>query len=145
VTRVDRTKRVDPSQADNYAELGRRLLHAGRVIIERADARHASALAILSVHAAIAYADAVAVHVGGRKSTSADHEAAVRLLRSVLGQRLPTTVERMLNRLLAEKDRLEYQGYLATMQEATSLLGRATQIAAWAEEMLTSVRRASLE
>jgi hypothetical protein len=51
----------------------------------------------------------------------------------------------MLNRLLAEKDRLEYQGYLATMQEATSLLGRATQIAAWAEEMLTSVRRASLE
>ncbi len=141
MAKLDRTKRIDPSQADNYAELGRRLLHAGRLIVERGDARHASALAILSVHAAIAYADAVAIHAGARKSTSGDHDAAVRLLRSVLGTRLPSATERTLARLLSEKDRFEYQGYLATMREAVPLFERAEQIATWAEAMLTALRR----
>ena len=141
MARLDRTKRVDPAQADSYAELGRRLLHAGRAIVERGDPRHASALAILSVHAAIAFTDAVAIHAGGRKSTSPDHEAALRVLRAVLGPRLPQRFERVLQRVIAEKDRLEYQGYLATMGEAASLFERAGQVAAWAEELLTSVRR----
>ena len=40
-------------------------MQAGRVIVEHGDARHATALAILAVHAAIAFADAVAIHAGG--------------------------------------------------------------------------------
>lgn len=141
MARLDRTKRVDPGQADNYAELGRRLLHAGRLVAERGDARHASALAILSVHAAIAYADAVAIHAGGRKSASGDHDAAVRLLRAILGTRLPAATERTLARLLSEKDRFEYQGYLATMREAVPLFERAEKVASWAEGTLTTLRR----
>jgi hypothetical protein len=141
MAKLDRTKRVDPSQADNYAELGRRLLQAGRLIVERGDAQHASALAILSVHAAIAYADAATIHSGGRKSTSGDHAATVRLLRAVLGTRLPQATERILARLLAEKDRFEYQGYLVTMREAAPVLERAGIFAAWAEGVLMAVRR----
>ena len=76
MTRTDRGKRVDPSRADSYAEVGRRLLHAGRAMLAQGDERHASALAILAVHAMIAFSDAVSVHVGGRKSTSTDHVAA---------------------------------------------------------------------
>jgi hypothetical protein len=143
VARLDRSKRVDPAQADGYAEVGRRLLLAGRVMIERADARHASALAILSVHAAIAYADAVAIHAGGRKSTSGDHASAVSLLRSVLGARFPATMQTAITRLLTEKDRFEYQGYVATMREATALFSRAEHVAAWAESVLASQRRAN--
>jgi hypothetical protein len=144
VATLDRTKRIDPVQADGYAEVGRRLLLAGRVMIERADAQHASALAILSVHAAIAYADAIAIHVGGRKSTSSDHAGAARLLRSLLGPRLPAAMQTAVARLLSEKDRFEYQGYIATMREATSLFSRAEQIAAWAESVLSSNRRAGV-
>jgi hypothetical protein len=141
MTRTDRTKRVDPAQADNYAELGRRLLHAGRAIIERGDSQHASALAILSIHSAIAFADSVTVHVGGRKSTSPDHTAAVRVVRAVLGPRLSDSSERTLLRMLGEKDRLEYQGYLATMREAAVLFANAGKIAIWAEGVLIDTRR----
>lgn len=141
MARLDRTRRVDPSQADSYAELGRRLLHAGRAIVERADARHASALAILGVHAVIAFADAVCIHAGGRKSVSGDHSAVVRLLRTIIGSRLPAATERLLSRILSEKDRFEYQGYLATQTEAVAMLKRAEQFAHWAEAMLTTPRR----
>jgi hypothetical protein len=141
VARLDRTKRIDPAQADRYAEVGRRLLLAGRAMREGGDPRHASALAILSIHAAIAYTDAVCIHLGGRKSTSADHEAAARLLASLMGNRVSAQVERTLRRLLGEKDRLEYQGYVATLREADGLFARAERYATWAEGVLTGMRR----
>ena len=139
--RTDRAQRVDPSQADNYAEVGRRLILAGRSMLERADARHASALAILSVHAVIAYADSICIHLGGRKSTSANHQAAVTLLRSIMGPRLGSATEKSLLRVLSEKDRFEYQGYVATMREAQQLFARAEEVATWAEGVLTSTHR----
>ena len=131
---------MDPTQADTYAEGGRRLLLAGRAMVEHDDPRHAAALAIVSVHAAIAFADAVCIHLAGKKSTSSDHEAAVRLLRAVAGERLPRPTERALQRLLGEKNRLEYEGYLAAMGEAQDLLLRAERFATWAEGMLLGRR-----
>lgn len=143
MTRLDRVKRVDPSQADGYAELGRRLLHAGRAIVEQGDPRHTSALAILSIHAAIAFADAVTIHSAGRKSTSADHHAAPRLLSATLGDRVPPAIGTALARLVAEKDRFEYQGHLATMREGQSLYAHAERIGAWADGVLIATRRSN--
>lgn len=117
------------------------LLLTGRVVREHSDARHASALAILSVHAVIAYIDSVCVHLGGRKSTSSDHRSAVALLRSIMGSRLAKMTETSLLRVLSEKDRFEYQGYVATQREAEQLLGRAERLGTWAESVLTSMRR----
>lgn len=136
MTRTDRSKQLDPARADDFAELGRRLLHAGRTIQALGDPRHASALAILAVHAAIAYADAVCVRRGGRKSSSPDHTAAVRLLRAVLRSDLPTRVERDLGRLLAEKDRLEYEGAVVRLVEAERLFDVAERVGAWAEGVM---------
>ena len=136
MTRTDRVRRVDPARADGYAEVGRRLLAAGRAIREQGDARHASALAILGVHAAIAFTDAVCIHAGGRKSASADHAAAQRLLRAILGNGLAATVERSLSRIIAEKDRLEYQGYVVGMREAGALFDAAERYGTWAEQAL---------
>ena len=136
MTRTDRSKGVDPARADGFAELGRRLLHAGRTIRELGDPRHASALAILAVHAAIGYADAMCVRRGGRKSSSADHAAAVRLLRAILRTDLPARIERDLGRLLAEKDRLEYEGAAVRQEEAERLFDVAERVGAWAEGVL---------
>lgn len=136
MTRIDRVKRVDPSRADTFAEVGRRLLSAGRAIREQGDARHASALAILSVHASIAYVDAVCVRAGGRKSTSPDHEAALAVLRSILGNRLPSAIAKAFDRVVAEKDRVEYQGWVMPMRDADAALASAERIAAWAEQQL---------
>ncbi len=138
MTRPDRSKRVDPERADGFAELGRRLLHAGRTMQDLGDSRHGSALAILAVHAAIAYADAVCVRRGGRKSSSPDHASAVRLLRAILRVDLPQRIERDFGRLLAEKDRLAYEGAVVRMTEAERLFDVAERIAAWAESALLS-------
>jgi hypothetical protein len=127
---------VDPARADRYAEVGRRLLLAGRAIAEGGDTRHASALAILAVHAGVAYADAVCILRGGRKSVSADHAAALRLLRAILGSRLPDAMARTLQRLVAEKERFEYQGMVATPREATAAFEAAERFGAWAENVL---------
>jgi hypothetical protein len=141
MARTDRAKRIDPAQADNYAEVGRRLLLAGRSMVEHADARHASALAIVSVHAVIAFTDSLCIHLGGRKSTSSDHHAGVTLLRSIMGTRLAPATEKSLLRVLSEKDRFAYQGYIASMREAQQLFARAESLGTWAEQMLTSTRR----
>jgi hypothetical protein len=127
---------VDPARADAYAEVGRRLLLAGRAILERGDTRHASGLAILSVHAGIAYGDAVCILRGGRKSASADHAATLRLLRAILGDRLPDAMSRTLQRLLADKDRFEYQGLVVTMRDASAAFEAAERFGAWAENLL---------
>lgn len=136
MVRRDRAKRVDATQAEGYAEVGRRLLLAGRAIEQQGDPQHASALAILAVHCAIAYTDALCIRLGGRKSTAADHTAAARLLKGVLGTRLPVMMERTLTRTLAEKERFGYQGYVAKLSEARALFARLERYAAWAEEML---------
>lgn len=141
MARTDRAKRTDPARADSYAEVGRRLLHAARAITEQGDPRHASALAILAVHSVIAYADAAAIHTGGRCSTSAHHAAVLALLRDVLGNRLPDKTSKDIQRVIAEKDRFECQGYVADLEEARALLDRAERIAAWCEEWLTASRR----
>lgn len=144
MTRADRAKRVDPASAERYAEVGRRLVHAGRTMVDHADRQHASAVAILAVHAVIAYVDAVTIHVGGRKSTSSDHSAVSKLLRETLGNRLPETQAKLIARVVSEKDQFEYQGYVATWAEASGMLQRAERVGAWVEEVLTTLpRRAS--
>lgn len=141
MTRTDRTKRVTADRADGYAEVGRRLLQAGRVLAQHDDPRHASALAILSVHAVIAFVDAVTIHSGGRKSSSPDHAAATRLLRDVLGTRLPEAQAKLVARIIAEKDRFEYQGYVARWDEACKLHQNAERVGAWAGEYLAVTPR----
>lgn len=141
MARTDRAKRTDPARADSYAEVGRRLLHAARAITEQGDARHASALAILAVHSVIAHADAVAIHTGGKRSTAAEHAAVLALLRDVLGNRLTDRIAREIQRVIAEKDKFEYQGYVATLTEARALLDRAERIGAWCEEWLSVTPR----
>lgn len=137
MVRADRAKRVDPVRADGYAEVGRRLLLAGRAILESRDARHASGLVILAIHAVIAYADSISVRYGAKKSTSPDHAATVKLLRGILGARLPREMERLLERSVRDKDRFEYQGHVATMKEAEAMFARAERFGAWAERTLS--------
>ena len=42
--------------------------------------------------------------------------------------------------VVSEKDRLEYQGYVATMREADAIFEKAERYGRWVEEMLTGTR-----
>jgi hypothetical protein len=141
VATTDRTKLVDPADAGSYAELGRRLLEAAEWIVEVGDARHASAMAILSVHATIAFSDAATIHRAGRKSRSSDHEAALTLLAATYGAQLPKSVASAFRRVVSEKDRFEYQGHVATIGEAKPVFENARRVATWVEGVLATTRR----
>lgn len=134
--RTDRTRRVEPARADGYAEIGRRLLLAGRTMAAQGDPAHASALAILAVHATIAFTDASCIRFGGKKSASSDRSAAVGLLRATLRERLPAAIARAVLRVVGRNDRVEYEGYVVRSTEAGRLFEHAERVGAWAEALL---------
>ena len=72
---------------------------------------------------------------------SHEHAAILALLRDVLGNRLTDRVAREIQRVIAEKDKFEYHGYVTTLTEARALLDRAERIGAWCEEWLSVTPR----
>lgn len=44
----------------------------------------------------------------------------------------------LLERTVREKDRFEYQGYVATIKEAESLFAKAERLGTWAESLITT-------
>jgi len=141
MARTDRTKSIDPSRADSYAELGRRLMDGADLILELGEPGHASALAILSIHAVIAFSDAATIHRAGRKSRSADHEAGLTVLSAAFGSALPASVVKAIRKVVSEKSRFEYQGYVATMAEGRAVYDQAKKVRAWVEAVLVTTRR----
>jgi hypothetical protein len=85
-----------------------------------------------AVLAAIAYADALTMKVAGVKNQS-DHMALPRLLRRVLGNRLPTEQAKRLRRILALKNEIQYEHRTASTAEARDLVLQVTRFAEWVE------------
>lgn len=72
---------------------------------------------------------------GPRKQVDAEHSPA-RLLREVLGNRLPDKQERFFRKLLGRKDEVNYGARSTTIAEAGVMLAELDEFAAWAEGML---------
>jgi hypothetical protein len=91
------------------------------------------------VHAAIAYTDALTVKFGSRINRH-DHNAAVKVLRDALGDRLPDVQERRLRRILGEKDAAQYGARMKRKAEAVKFLVELEEFARWAEVELNRPR-----
>jgi hypothetical protein len=65
---VGKTARVDPSEASEYRAVARALHTAALDLDTLGEDRYGHALAIVAIHAAIAYADAVSISYRGIKS-----------------------------------------------------------------------------
>ena len=89
----------------------------------------------LMVTAAIAYADAVTVKAKGVVSKQ-DHRNATKLLREVLGNRLPDKQEKFFRKLLGRKDEVNYGARSTTLEEAERLLVELDEFAVWVEGVL---------
>lgn len=87
------------------------------------------------VNAAIAYADAVTAR-RIKAVNQQDHRAAVALLRSAVGNRLPAKQLTYLGDIIAEKDPAAYGARAGSRSQAQLLLARLDELAAWAEEEL---------
>jgi hypothetical protein len=130
-------KDVDKAQAEKYRRVGAALLQSARVLAELAtDAdSFGNAIAIVAVHACIAYNDALSIAWRGVKSTEGDHVRAADTLVFALGHLAAAEQVRQLRSVLSRKDQVSYQGGYYRVSEAAHLLEQAAAFCAWAEDL----------
>lgn len=126
----------DRGRAQRYEQVARTLLRTAEDLSALADGRYGNALAILGVHAAIAYTDALTVAYRGLESTDGDHAQAAAVLQHALGSGAPADQVRRLRGILGAKSHASYSGTFYTLEEGERLLAQVRLYAAWATEML---------
>ena len=92
--------------------------------------------ALLGIHGAISYADALRTSLGGKKLASEDHSRAAKELESLLD---PRRLEQQLGVkhlrfLLSCKSRISYSAETTRKNEVEDIVKRAIRFAGWAEE-----------
>ena len=105
---------------------------SARSLVTLAQSKSYNAAVTLMVTAAIAYSDAITAKARGVVNQQ-DHQAAPRLLREVLGNRLPDKQEKFFRKLLGRKDEVNYGARSTALEEAQRLLMELDDFAAWAE------------
>jgi hypothetical protein len=136
VTRGNR-KEVDRGQAERYRRVGAALLGSAQVMAELATESDSfgNAIAVVAVHACIAYNDALCIAWKGVKSTEGDHTRAPDTLLFALSHQAPPERVRQLRTVVGKKDHVSYQGSYYRVSEAVRLLDEATAFCGWAEEI----------
>ena len=135
--KLGRHKIVDRSVADRYRRVAESLLESARVLVSLAEEEddYGNAIAIVAVHAAIAWSDAVCITYAGLKSTDGDHTRAADLLQDALGTRVDAQALRSLRSVLQKKDMVAYGGDYYRVPEARALLEKVEAFCSWAEKM----------
>lgn len=136
VTRGSR-KEVDRTQADKYRRVGAALLESAQTLADLAadSDSFGNAIAVVAVHACIAYNDALSIAWKGVKSTEGDHTRAPDTLLFALSHQAPPERVRQLKAVVDKKDHVSYQGTYYRIDQATRLLREATGFCSWAEEI----------
>lgn len=136
VRRGDR-KEVDRAQAEKYRRVGAALIESAQALAEIATDgdSYGNAIAVVAVHACIAYNDALSIAWKGVKSTEGDHTRAPDTLLYALSHQAPPERVRQLKAVVAKKDHVSYQGTYYRVDEASRLLGQAVEFCGWAEEI----------
>lgn len=125
-------KAVDDGHSPARLLQAREFHESARSLVILARSRSYNGAVTLMVTAATAYGDAVSAKAKGVVNKQ-DHQSAPRLLREVLGSRLPDKQEKFFRRLLGRKDEVSYGARSTTLDEARRLLEELDEFAAWAE------------
>jgi hypothetical protein len=96
--------------------------------------RYSSAL--LGIHGALSYADALRVGMGSTNLSSDNHQSAVGDLKSLLASRKFEKTQGVvrLGKLLSMKSRIAYTPEATTEKDIKDILVHAERFAAWAED-----------
>jgi len=128
-------KVVNSSEYVNYQKSAEDFFSAASHLV---DEKNFSAAAVLIVHSAIAYTDAVTVKFGSQRSSGEQHSSAVELVRQIL--EVDEEDERALarlNRLLAEKTKVSYTGMVASPSEISNMFKNLERYRDWAKRKLS--------
>ncbi len=131
--KTQRTK-VDPSQSASFRSMAVQFLKAAGLARQH---DYWNAAGLLIVHAAIAYADAVAIRLAGVKSTSDNHQDAVQLLAEAAAREKDRDrALGHLKRIIEEKSRVSYSGEAFRKSEIDALETHAERFRDWCEAVL---------
>ena len=100
-------------------------------------AQYRSSSALLGIHGAISYSDALRTGMGSNGVSSDDHRSAARELNRMLTDRnfdKPQGADR-LAKLLGKKRGIEYSAHALKENTAGDIVDQAQRFAAWAEEI----------
>lgn len=133
--RVGSTRSEDPSRAGGYFRVAQGLRNTARDLNAMAEPKYGNGLAIVAIHAAIAYTDALTVAYGGFKSTDGDHTRAADALQRAVGHRADPRQVRRLVGILDAKTHASYSGSYYTLADGQRIFEHLEAFAAWADEM----------
>lgn len=139
MVRLGATTTEDPSRAAKYLAIGRSLYRNTQELEAISETRYGNGLAIIAIHAAIAYTDALTIAFRGIKSQDGDHVRAADVLSHVLGpQRDHVRQVNRLRGILQAKSDASYSGQYYTLEDGKRLVREATEFIRWAEDMLAN-------
>jgi hypothetical protein len=135
MSRKTRAKKVDRFQASVYLEKARRLQADVDAMVAAGGSFSTNGVGILSIHAAIAYADALCIRAVAEKSTSTQHADAVALLERTIPIRTAAdqSAIKSVHVLLLRKDEVSYTTSLLKHEDAKQMAARLRVFAGWAE------------
>lgn len=136
MVRLGSTTTEDPSRAVKYLSIGRSLHRNTQELEAISETKYGNGLAIIAIHATIAYADALTIAYRGIKSQDGDHARAADVLAHAVGHN--REYDRQVNRLrgiLQGKSDASYSGTYYTLEEGKRIVREATEFIRWAEDM----------
>ncbi len=133
MVKLGKTTQVDRHQALKYIAVGEALHRTAQDLAELAEPRYGNGMAIVAIHAAIAYTDALTIAFRGIKSTNGDHTRAAAVLQHALGHRADEAQVRRLRAILNAKSHASYSGSYYTIENARAILERTNEFIAWAK------------
>ena len=140
MVKLGRTKHEDRDRSAKYQSVGRALLQTARDLDTMGEPKYGNGLAIIAIHAAIAYTDALTVAFRELKSTDGEHLQAADLLVHALGRSADADQVRRLQRILGAKSHASYSGNYYTLDDGREILQDLERYTAWAEERLIDRR-----
>lgn len=130
---LGQTRQTDRSQAAKYLRVARALHSTANDLNQLAveGDTYGNAMAIVAIHAAIAYADALSIAFREIKSIDGEHAMAVATLRHAVGYRADEAQMRRLDRIIDQKTAVSYQGQYYTLADARAVVEKLDAFAEW--------------
>jgi len=139
MVRLGSTTTEDPSRAVKYLAIGRSLHRNTQELDAISETKYGNGLAIIAIHAVIAYTDAMTIAFRGIKSQDGDHARAADVLAYALGNNPQHAAQiSRLRAILQAKSDASYSGTYYTLEDGKRIVRQTTEFIRWAEEMLAS-------
>ncbi|MBW4038290.1 MAG: hypothetical protein HIU91_05305 [Acidobacteria bacterium] len=120
---------------DIFIERGNQLSESRRLMADSPD--YSSALALVSIHCAIALNDALLVKLTGKHDVATDHTvAAKRTKRQCSSKKIPASGIKHLEDLLKAKTRVSYSDQRTTFETANRLAVASERFEAWVRPLI---------